>query len=48
MYVPIVGTNCATTPVQMPSASQDGMPMTRNTIALVLPLMKASTSRAPT
>ena len=35
-------------PVQIPRASQDGMPMMRNTSAEVAPLIAASTTRAAT
>lgn len=42
------GTNCATTPVQMPRGSHDGMPISAKTSALVAPLMKARITRAPT
>ena len=48
MYVPIVGTNWATMPVHTPSASHEGMPMSRNTSALVEPLIAARTTRADT
>ncbi|GAA3159628.1 hypothetical protein GCM10020001_099610 [Nonomuraea salmonea] len=48
MYVPIVGTNCATTPVHTPSASHDGMPISENTRVEVLALMVARMSRAET
>ena len=44
----MVGTNCATTPVQMPSASQYGIPMMSRNSPVAVPLMAASTTRAAT
>ena len=47
MYVPIVGTNCATMPVHSASGSQYGMPIRKKTTALVDELMPARITRAP-
>ena len=43
IYVPMVGTNWATIPVHIDSASQFGIPMITNTTAVVDALMKAAT-----